>query len=495
MVELVKHCPTPQATEQLAKDIAPFLLAGDVIALTGYLGAGKSHFARALVIALGCKQKHLPSPTFNLLQVYDDTRLPVAHADFYRLQTPEEADDLALESFLEHGLTIIEWPENAKHIIPNTALWINIVDEGEGRKFTLNATDPSWGKKFGLFAPELRRKNSEKNRLAYLAEQTGRQGQVLTSVSGDASFRSYWRFSGADKPSILMDAPPPIEDIACFAEIDKYLEGIGLHAPHIYQLDTKKGYALIEDMGNTTFYTAIKEGADILTLYQKAVDVLAHVAVSPRATVPVYDINMYKDEASVFSDWYMPTANCHATHTADRRQYRDIMAGFYDTIKAVPTTTMFKDYHCQNLMLLSPIADVKCHADRAKNIADVGVLDFQDARIGPVTYDIASLLYDVRFDVPVEIHDILIKRLVDSFDGAVTMQAFMDSYRLIAIQNLLRIAGVFTRLAYRDGKTNYLDYMPRLWGHLDKLLAQTPQAKELAVFISKNTPAIREIAV
>ncbi len=494
MVELVKYCPTPQATEQLAKDIAPFLLAGDVIALTGYLGAGKSHFARALIIALGCKQKHLPSPTFNLLQVYDDTRMPVAHADFYRLQSPEEADDLALEGFLEHGLTIIEWPENAEHIIPSNALWINIVDEGEGRKFVLKA-DSSWEKKFGLFAPELRRKSSEKNRLAYLAEHTGRNSHVLTPVSADASFRSYWRFSGEDKQTILMDAPPPIEDIACFAEIDKYLEGIGIHAPHIHQLDTKKGYALIEDMGNTTFYTAIKEGADTLTLYQKAVDVLAHVARSPRAHVPVYDINMYKDEASVFSDWYMPTANGHATHTAERRQYREIMASFYDIIKAVPTTTMFKDYHCQNLMLLSPVKDVKSHADIVQNIADVGVLDFQDARVGPATYDLASLLYDVRFDVPSDIHDILIKRFVDSLDGAVTMQAFMDSYRLFAIQNLLRIAGVFTRLAYRDGKTNYLDYMPRLWGHLDKLLAQTPQAKELVVFLSKNTPTIREIAV
>lgn len=494
MIELTKHCPTPEATEQLAADIAPYLLPSDVIGLQGYLGAGKSHFARALIRALGSKQKHLPSPTFTLIQVYDDTRMPVAHTDFYRLSAPEEADELNLEPFLKHGLTLIEWPENAPHVMPKTTLWIHFDDDGHGRKVTLKGE--GWDKRFGLFAAECRRASTEKGRLKYLEDTTGKRGQLVTPVSDDASFRSYWRVRGEENCRILMDAPPPIENLPLFVEIGKFLETVGVHSPHVYHMDGKKGYAMIEDMGKYTFFDAMNHGADLLTLYEKAVDVLIHLANTTRGPVGDYTEAQFLDEASVFCDWYMPVTNGHATHTADRQQFRDIMAGFYKTVMAVPHTTMLKDYHCQNLMLLGKPEDVKKGSSKAKiaeNIADVGVLDFQDAKIGPVTYDLASLLYDVRFDVPEHVHDVLIDRLLAGLDQKIDRQTFMVAMRLIEIQNLLRIAGVFSRLAFRDGKKHYLDFMPRLWRHFDKLIAQTPEAQPLVTFLNKKTTCSREV--
>ena len=495
MVTLEKILPAPKATEKLAASLAPYLVAGDVILLKGELGAGKSHFARALIRALGCQQQHLPSPTFTLVQTYDDTRLPVAHADFYRLNDPSEVAELALHCFIEHGVLIVEWPEKAPaDMFPPRALTITFTDIGpDGRMATLSGED-SWAPRFGFFAPEMRRASTEHGRQAYLQKQSGRKGDVITPVSVDASFRSYWRVRLPEGTRILMDAPPPMENLALFIDIGKHLSRIGVHVPHVYNADLKQGYALLEDLGDTTFYRAIQEGASTQTLYEKAVDVLVHIALADHFAVKDYTTTMYQDEACLFTDWYMPRINEHATYTACRRQFRELWLPLVEHIRAVPKTAVLWDYHCQNLMLLSPVGNTPTKTSRVENIADVGVLDFQDARLGPVSHDLASLLYDVRFDVPETLHDLLIRRLVDGLDGAVTLDAFTLSMKLSTIQNLLRIAGVFTRLAYRDGKTNYLTYMPRLWRHLDKLLATTPEADALRKFIDKNTPTTRELS-
>ncbi len=494
MIELVKHCPTPEATTQLAADIAPYLLPGDVIGLQGYLGAGKSHFARSLIRALGSKQKHMPSPTFTLIQTYDDTRMPVAHTDFYRLAAPDEADELNLEPFFKHGVAIVEWPENAEHVMPKDTLWIHLDDDGAGRRVTLKGE--GWDKRFGLFATECRRASTEKGRMNFLEEITGKRGQLVTPVSEDASFRSYWRVRAEEGTRILMDAPPPIEDLPRFVELGKFLESIGVHSPHVYNVDAKKGYAMIEDMGKYTFFDAMAKGADMKTLYEKAVDVLIHIANNTRGPVPTLSRNDFLAGASVFTDWYMPITNGHATHTADRQQFRDIMGSFYETVMAVPHTTMLSDYHSQNLMLLGKPKDVTEGSSKPttlENIADVGVLDFQDARVGPVTYDLASLLFDVRFDVPDDMHDELIDRLLDGLDEKIDRKKFMTAMNLFQIQNLLRIAGVFARLAFRDGKKHYLDYMPRLWAHYDKLIDRTPEAAPLVKFMNKKTCCSREL--
>lgn len=259
-----------------------------------------------------------------------------------------------------------------------------------------------------------------------------------------------------------------------------------MHVPHVYTVDSQKGYALLEDFGSTTFYDAIQQGANVQQLYERAVDVLIHIAKAERAPVPTYTLDMVQNEACVFTDWYMPIANKEATHTADRRAYRALWTPLWEKVQKTPKTTILADYHCQNLMQLG---DLSVDGD----ISNVGVIDFQDARIGSVAYDMVSLLYDVRYDVPKSLHDHLIKRFVDGMDGAVSMDDFMTAFRIMGTQNLLRIAGVFTRLWKRDGKQGYQQYMPRLWRHLDEFLSHRDM-EDVRLFVEKNTPVIRELS-
>lgn len=485
MAQLVKQLPSPADTDGLAQAIAPYLVPGDCILLEGDLGAGKSQFARALIRALGTKTQHQPSPTFTLLQVYDDTRLPLAHADLYRIAEPEEVFDLHLEPFLRHGVTLVEWPQKAPAgFFPAEALTISLVeDSATGRTATLTG-DSSWAKRFAFFAPEVRRESSEKGRMGYIQSLCNRKGLMITPVSQDASFRSYWRVRLEEGSRILMDAPPPLEDVTRFALVDRCLEGIGIHTPHIYNMDATGGYALLEDFGDTTFYGAIQNGMAPQPLYEAAVDVLLKIYKGGEQPVGKYTAAMYLNEASLFVDWYMPMVNGRATHTADRRAFRDIWLPLVEKMLTAPKSTVLFDYHCQNLMLVG---------GGLNDIGNVGVLDFQDARTGPVVHDLASLLYDVRYDVPRELHDILIRRMVDGLEGAMTLEAFTEAMKLSALQNLTRIAGVFTRLAYRDGKRNYLNYMPRLWRYFDELVAM-PACLELRRYVEKNTPVSRELS-
>ena len=490
MSALVRTFTTPEETTAFAKAMAPFLVAGDVVLLKGNLGAGKSHFVRALIKALGSRQEHIPSPTFTLIQNYDDTRLPVAHVDLYRLNDASEVHELHLDSFMTHGILLVEWPERVPDLFPSRVLLVTIEDMGgDTRKFTFDG-DAAWQRRLAFFAPELRRPVSDKSREAYVQSLTGKKGAVITPVSADASFRSYWRVRMEDGMRVLMDAPPPLEDIKKFVLVDEHLEKIGVHVPHIYEVDEEQGYAILEDLGDTTFYAAIQNGADTRKLYEKAVDVLIHMARNELAPVGKYTTQMYQDEACLYTDWYMPTVNEHATHTATRRAYRELWLPLVDKINQTPKTTVHFDYHCQNLMLIGAKAGEKAVSP---GIADVGVLDFQDARIGSVAHDMASLLYDVRFDVPLELHDGLMRRLVEGLDGACTMETFTTAVKISGVQNLSRIAGVFTRLAFRDGKKNYLRYMPRLWRHFDSLVIH-PDMKELKKFYEKHTPVNRELS-
>jgi tRNA threonylcarbamoyl adenosine modification protein YjeE len=478
---------SPDETEALATRLAPYVLAGDVFALQGPLGAGKSLFARALLRAMGSRQAHMPSPTFTLLQAYDDTRLPAAHVDFYRLEGESDTDPLDLGPWFKHGVTLIEWPEKAPRAVPATALTVRIAPGATDDERHITLEGASWQGRMGFLDPLQRRPVTEKGRAEFVQKTTGRKGCVLTAVSADASFRSYWRTRLPEVGSrVIMDAPPPLENVSTFVAIARHLEKVGLHPPHVYAVDEKNGYALLEDFGDTTFYAAFeRDKTTIQPLYEKAVDVLVHLAKAELANVRAYTTDMYQTEVCLFTDWYLPKLTGLATHTADRAALQNLMADLVDRhIRPTPRTTILGDYHIQNLMVVGklPVAD----------ITQVGLLDFQDARIGTVAYDLVSLLYDVRFDVPPELRPLLIKRFVDGLDGAVTMADFRRAFNLSGVQNLMRIVGVFTRLVHRDKKAGYLRFMPRVWTNLDELLA-APECEPLRTWMHRNVPADRAL--
>jgi hypothetical protein len=471
-------------TAALAVRIAPFLIAGDVIALSGDLGMGKSVFARAILKAMGCREEHIPSPTFTLVQTYVDTRLPVAHVDLYRLEDAGEIDALDLQDYFTHGITLIEWPEKAADALPDTALHLSITAVDDQTR-TVSFSGKGWEKRLAFILPGLARPVTPEGRLAYARQATGEEIEDISIVAADASFRSYWRIQTQNGPRILMDAPPPLEDVTPFAKISDFLNGIGVHAPRVEHMDTKGGYALLEDFGDTTMFEAMKQGYNMTALYEKAVDILIHVAKSANADVPAFTARAYQDEVCLYADWYLPTTYGAATDPALRQQLRDMWLPLVARIQEIPKTTILGDYHCQNLMVLPHWQE--------DGIAGMGVLDFQGARIGTVAYDMVSLLYDVRFDVPADLRGHLIRRFVSGLDGAVTMDDFMTAFRLSGVQNLMRIAGIFTRLQYRDGKEVYARYMPRLWGHLSELIAH-PDCTQVRQFLGQHGPAELETA-
>ena len=305
-------------------------------------------------------------------------------------------------------------------------------------------------------------------------------------LAADASFRRYERLSrGADR-MLLMDAPPPQEDVHPFVAIAAHLHRLGLSAPRIHAADTDAGLLLLEDLGDDTYTRLIAAGRDETPLYELAIDVLAelHRRFDPGRAVdmPPYDDARLLDEAVLLVDWYLPAIRNAPTPDALREEYlakwRDALAA----ARAVPATLVLRDYHVDNLMLLN---------DRT-GIASCGLLDFQDAVIGPVSYDVVSLCEDARRDVP----PALTRRLLDRYFDAMQeldRDAFMASYAVMGAQRSAKILGIFTRLDWRDGKPVYLKHIARVWRWLEGDLAH-PALRGMREWIDREIPAGDRVA-
>lgn len=490
-------------TIKLAQDIAKFVVAGDLIRLEGDLGTGKSTFARAVIRALGTKEDHIPSPTFTLMQTYDDTRIPIAHVDLYRTESPEEVADLALDPWLKHGLLLVEWPEKGGDELSQTRpdfLKHNPMETDNGSTLTITLEEvsmferrvtfdagESWQKRLSVLLPNDKYRKATPEGRERFVESLGLKGHVLQPLTQDASFRSYYRIKTPDGPRILMDAPPPIENVKPFIEIDKHLRKIGIHAPEIFEKDIEKGYLLLEDLGNTTVRTGITEkDVPLEPWYYRAVDVLAHIANSDLGPAPKYSHEMLWSEVARFVDWYLPYITGCATNTADRQWFMDAWMPLFDKIMDVPKTTTLWDFHGDNMMMLSDLP--------GEGIQNVGIIDFQDARVGPITYDLSMLLQDARFELSDDMERKLIERFIGALDCPVDYDKFMTSYNLINVQRTMKIIGGFTRLACRDGKPEYLQFMPRCWNIVDKAL-KDPELEPIKHFMNRVVPAQRELKI
>lgn len=480
-----------QATTAFATQLAGYVIAGDLILLQGDLGAGKSAFARALIKALGTQEKHIPSPTYTLVQTYDDTRIPTAHVDCYRLSSAEEWATLELDAYRTHGLIVAEWPQNAAvafeqvpyvcqaNISENDSagtLTLALTANEDGSRTVTLTADTSWHTRLAMVdRAQFSRTDNPEGRKQFLTDH-GYGDAAIELAAADASFRSFWRVTQNDTTHMLMDAPPPLESVARYQHVWQYLKDVGLRVPDIYAADANNGYILQEDWGNTTLFNAVTAGqTDLTSWYGKAVDVLMHLAAADKpADLPRYSAETLWMEAARFANWYVPHATGRAMHPEDRQQLLEIWQPLFSKILNVPETTVLWDYHAGNMMLLA--------AEPGTGFQNLGLLDFQDARLGPITYDLSMLLQDARLDVPQELQDAQVKRVVDALDGAVTMDDFMTSYALVSLQRTFKIIGGFTRLALRDGKTKYLDFLPRCWQQVEASLTH-PACADLQKFM------------
>jgi tRNA threonylcarbamoyl adenosine modification protein YjeE len=490
---------------RLMVDIASVLEAGDMITLSGDLGAGKTTFARALIRHFaGDAALEVPSPTFTLMQLYDLPRFPIVHADLYRLDSAAELTELGLQDLPEGAVVLIEWPDRAEGSLPpdrfDIALMLAPKLKTEFRHARVTG--------YGSFAPRVERIAAVRQFIA----ATGYSEAVRTRMQGDASTRSYDRLTMGDKSVILMNSPqrpdgPPVRDGRSYSAIAHLAENVapfvamatalrerGLSAPEIYHADVDQGLLLIEDLGEECV-VADDPPAPILERYEAAVDALLllhrqslpdRLPVAPHREhkIPRYDVDAFLIEVELMLDWYLPRLDVTVT-AEDRAEFQSLWREALAPAIACPPTWVLRDYHSPNLLWLPARSEV----------ARLGVLDFQDAMMGPPAYDLASLLQDARVDVPEPIEVALLGRYVRArrarepgFDGG----AFIKMYVTLAAQRATKILGIFARLDLRDGKPQYLRHLPRIWTYLQRSLAHPALAAPNAWYHA-HVPALKTI--
>ena len=299
-------------------------------------------------------------------------------------------------------------------------------------------------------------------------------------LAGDASFRRYERLRGGPRPALLMDAPPPREDVRPFATVARHLAGLGFSAPEIYAADSEAGLLVIEDFGDDTYTARLAAGAAEEPLYALAVDLLIELHRAPRAAdvaVPPYDEARLLDEASLLVDWYLPAMRGEPTAADLKRGYLDSWRALLPLADATPTSLVLRDYHVDNLMWLEERAGT----------ARCGLLDFQDAVMGPVVYDLVSLVEDARRDLAPGLAEAMFARYLAAFPG-LDRDAFHAAAAMLAAQRNCKIIGIFTRLSERDGKPVYLEHIPRVWRLLEGDLAH-PALAPLRDWLDHHIPA------
>ena len=496
------------ASERLGRELSFYLTPGDVVTLTGDLGAGKTTLARAVIHALApdAGDFDVPSPTFTLVQAYDFTRVPVFHFDLYRIERAEEVFELGYDDAAVEGAVLIEWPERMADQLPPDRLDIALADaNGEGR------------------AAEITGHGIWEARVAHMAATAGFvassdwESATRTYFQGDASTRRYERLIGAEgSNALLMDMPPktddvPVqdgksystlvhlaEDVRAVVAMTEGLRGIDLNAPEIYAHDMAHGLLLIEDFGDRVFGTLALNGEDIERAYGVACDVLVHIAGSDcpeRLPLPGggehvlhgYEGDTLHLEAGLVLDWLWPALRPDVPEAGFRDAFTEIFTNAFGHLTTHRKVWVLRDFHSPNLLWLP----------ERQGLHRIGLIDYQDALIGHPAYDLMSLLQDARIDVSPERE----ARFLDYYlgqrqalDAGFDADAFRAAYAVLGAQRCSKILGIFTRLDRRDGKSNYLRHIPRVSNYLERNLAH-PVLADLKLWYDTHLPHADRIAL
>ncbi|MCW9045878.1 MAG: phosphotransferase [Alphaproteobacteria bacterium] len=281
-------------------------------------------------------------------------------------------------------------------------------------------------------------------------------------LTGDASFRRYIRLKQATgEKAMLMDAPPPQEDVRPFLSMARHLEKLDLSAPKILAGDEAQGFLLLEDFGDDTYTRLLKKGADEEKLYRLATDVLINLHELGKGSIPLglpaYDQEKMLTEISLLPDWYMPAVTEQPSIKA-KAEFEAIWQKLFPIVLKGPEVLVLRDYHVDNLMLLE---------GRGEGVASCGLLDFQDAVAGHPAYDLMSLLEDARRDLAPGLAEAMLDHYFEAFPEG-TREEFMTAYAILGAQRHAKVIGIFTRLSVRDNKDVYLEHIPRVWRLLEK---------------------------
>jgi len=304
----------------------------------------------------------------------------------------------------------------------------------------------------------------------------GWAGATRAPLAGDASFRHYERLTIAGKSAVLMDAPPPQEDVRPFVTIARHLRGQGFSAPEILGADEETGLLLLEDLGDDTYTRMLAEGGDERRLYELAVDVL--IDLHRRDTLPPglapYGNGRLLDEAFLAPMWLLDD---DPLPERVRREYGEAWLEVFPLVHKTPKTLVLRDYHVDNMIWLP----------ERNGIRACGLLDFQDAVSGSVAYDLMSLLEDARRDIDADLKNAMLERYIAGFPE-LDRAAFNDAFAVLAAQRHAKVIGIFNRLDRRDGKPGYLIHLPRVWRLLETALGH-PDLRRIKDWFDEHIPA------
>jgi aminoglycoside/choline kinase family phosphotransferase len=314
-------------------------------------------------------------------------------------------------------------------------------------------------------------------RLQWTRDALGTPGLTLVSASSDASFRSYWRTLGTTPSWIVMDAPPEREDVRPWIEVAQRLRAAGLAAPEVRAQNLDEGFLLISDLGTRLYLPALDEHS-VDRLYGDALDALQTLATRVDATgLPHYDEQRLVAEMELMPTWFLQR---HLGYTPECEQWDVIESAFrvlQRSAESQPQVFVHRDFHSRNLLL--PVRDGD----------GPGIIDFQDAVRGPVSYDLVSLLRDCYIVWPeARVYDWVEgfrQRLVEA--GVVQADAarFRRWFDLMGVQRHLKVLGIFCRLWYRDGKAGYLGDLPRVWDYTRDVGSRYEEIAPLIALIAR----------
>lgn len=488
---LIVHLPDEAATHAFAQDLAAILRTGDVVAMTGDLGAGKTTLARALIRQLaGEPELDVPSPTYTLTQTYE-TAPKVTHFDLYRLADDSELDELGFEEAAETGIVLVEWPERARQVLEeaNLTIALRIAPDG-GRDATLSPT------------PELALRLARSLAIRQFLVDAGFDGAHRMPFPADASMRRYERATHDGRSMVLMDAPaqPPgpairdgrayteiahiARDVRPFVAIAEELAARGFTAPRILAADIPAGLVLLSDLGVEGIVTP--DGSPIPARYEASARALARLHAEDFTgpietrhgfawTIPPFDRPALSIEVELLADWYWPRQHGEPIPDTKREAFRAAWSATFDALEGARRGLVMRDFHSPNILW-------QAAEDGPKRI---GLLDFQDAMIGPVAYDLASLAQDARVNMPLELEEAVSAAYLEealAIDPAFDAEMHAAQYAIMAAQRATKLLGLFVRLHERDGKPQYLRHIPRIQTYLNRSLMHPANARLKAIY-------------
>lgn len=321
---------------------------------------------------------------------------------------------------------------------------------------------------------------------AWLARQPGLHPETLAPASSDASFRRYFRIATDQGSAIVMDAPPPQEDVRPFVAIAALLRRGGLAAPAVLAEDADQGFLLLDDLGQQTLADALAAGAPPDPLYRVALtDLVTLQQIPAGGQVPAYDRALLERELALFPDWYLDRHLARPLDAAGLRAWQVCTGRLVDACLAQPQVLVHRDYHCRNLMVL------------AQQPPRLGMLDFQDAVTGPCTYDLVSLLRDAYVEFP---EDQQIDWLVRWWQQArtaglpvpVDFGTLYRDFEWMGVQRHLKVLGIFARLWHRDGKDAYLPHLPRVLAYVQGTCERYDELRPLSRLLASQHDALAE---